>query len=635
MVVPGSSKSMSGVSQYRDFIGCLPVDLSKRILGLLEEHTLTCCKRVSQYWKHLAEETMQEIKFRRIFQDEIKIMMEGCSSIHIVSPTYANIVDVTVPVQMDEEEEESVQKVKQFEAAYAKIKTKTVLMEERNVYCGAYFSKMLLNEKDPYRVVDYKGGRLMATGSKDRLVHLFYVASETKAMTVMRGHAGSVRAVLLCEDRGLIITAGCDATIRCWNLKTDSCAMVLYGHTRTINCLDVHGDRLVSGANDYTVKVWSLQTWRQLKDIHFKHHSSVLCVKMDKTTVYSSCVQGLVKIWNMENGSLLRVIDAHKNSVKCLFFDQWHLLSGDSSGKVKAWSVSCGAKECLMTFNHPKEVKSLALIYLRVITGCVDGKIRIFNFLTGDCLRDIVVDFVSGTIRSFHFHDHSILVNTTSSVQLYQFAKVFWDHIDSTQGGCGDALAQDGLVSETSAHCLTKFPHTLSPTQKIQNCNKKPEKISITKKSQTKEKMCRKTAQELLMQSEKAASERIKKRGPHHPLTRDSILLRVGTIQRVKCMDEVSINMEHNASLRDSWGPPTPLDLLRSDAEKQILQLYPLQPTHKRRPKTCIPVLKQAAGQNMKSTSQAKEVSSAPDTTQRYHPMHPSDNTHTPNKTMS
>lgn len=32
-VVPGSSQSMSGVSQYRDFISCLPGHLSKRILG--------------------------------------------------------------------------------------------------------------------------------------------------------------------------------------------------------------------------------------------------------------------------------------------------------------------------------------------------------------------------------------------------------------------------------------------------------------------------------------------------------------------------------------------------------------------------------------------------------------------------
>ena len=44
--------------------------------GLLEEHTLRRCKRVCQPWKHLTDETMQEIKFRRIFQDQIKAIME-------------------------------------------------------------------------------------------------------------------------------------------------------------------------------------------------------------------------------------------------------------------------------------------------------------------------------------------------------------------------------------------------------------------------------------------------------------------------------------------------------------------------------------------------------------------------------
>lgn len=32
-IKPGSSKSKSGVSRYRDFIGCLPINLSKRIMG--------------------------------------------------------------------------------------------------------------------------------------------------------------------------------------------------------------------------------------------------------------------------------------------------------------------------------------------------------------------------------------------------------------------------------------------------------------------------------------------------------------------------------------------------------------------------------------------------------------------------
>lgn len=46
----------------------------------------------------------------------------------------------------------------------------------------------------------------------------------------------------------------CVHTCRCWNLKTDRCLMALYGHTGTVNCLDVHADRLVSGAKDCQVK---------------------------------------------------------------------------------------------------------------------------------------------------------------------------------------------------------------------------------------------------------------------------------------------------------------------------------------------------------------------------------------------
>ncbi|XP_045924101.1 F-box/WD repeat-containing protein 10 [Micropterus dolomieu] len=645
MVVPGSSKSVSGVSRYRDFIACLPVDLSKRILGLLDEHTLRCCHKVCGFWQHLAQETVEEIKFRRIFQDQMNAMMKG-KRINIVSPTYASIVEVPVPVEDDEKADiqPGVQKVKPFEAAYTKSNTKTVQMEERNVYCGAYFTTVLLDKEDPHRVVDYRGGSLMAKGSKDRVVHLLYVASETKAVSVMKGHVGSIRAVLLCEDRDLVITASGDASIRCWNLKTDRCVMVLYGHTGAVNCLDLHADRLVSGAKDCIVKVWSLHTGKHFEDFHFKHPSSVQCVRINTRTVYSSCDRGLVKIWDMEKASLRRVIDAHRSSVKCLFFNEWHFLSGDSNGQVMAWSINCDAKQCLMTFNHPKEVKSLTLIYLRVVTGCVDGKIRIFNFLTGDCLRDITAEAETGRILSVHFLDNSILVNAASSVKRYQFAKVFWDYTEPTEGGWGDGMAQDGLVSEKSAASLRKLcltsvgaDHTAqvaSTSQKVHNCyNKRPERAELLYRTcflSTSTK-CREQARERwgaakhsVMLSEKETSERMKRRGLHHPLTRDSILLRVNAIQKAQCTDEVSMNMEWNARLRDSWGPYTSLEPLHSDlmALKQT-QIYPLWHTsdgHPRRAKTCVPILKRPVSQNMTNTISDRDVFTVPDSTRRHHP---------------
>uniref|UniRef100_A0A3Q4BYG8 Uncharacterized protein n=1 Tax=Mola mola TaxID=94237 RepID=A0A3Q4BYG8_MOLML len=488
MLVPGSSKSLSGVSQYRDLIGCLPVDLSKRILGLLDEHALKCCQKVCQHWQHLAQETMEEDSHS--VDENIMNCLDGT-----ISPTYANFVEVPVPVKDDENGDilSLISQVKPFEAAYAKVQTKTVQMEERNVYCSAYFTSVL---EDPNRVVDYTGGSLMAMGSKDCKVHLVHVTSKMKIFTVMKGHVGSIRAVLLCEDRDLVITASCDANIRCWNLKTDRCVMKLYGHKRTVTCLDVHADRLVSGAKDWRVYVWSLHTGKHFKEFNFKHHSAVQCVRINTTTVYSSCDVGLVKVWDMGSASLLRVIDAHRTAVKCLFVDKWHILSGDTAGHVKAWSVGRDAKQCLMTFSHPREVKSLTVLYLRVVTGCADGKIRVFNFLTGDCLRDI--------------------------------------------------------VAET----------------------------------------------EPVIMSERATSERIKRRGLHHPLTPDFMLLRLNAIQKAHSMDEVGINMERNARLRDSWGPGTAQGPLQFGPELQALKHSPRahrypegQPT---RAQTCIPILKKS-----------------------------------------
>uniref|UniRef100_A0A671YGM8 F-box and WD repeat domain containing 10 n=1 Tax=Sparus aurata TaxID=8175 RepID=A0A671YGM8_SPAAU len=595
MVVPGSSKSVSGVSRYRDFISCLPVGLSKRILGLLDEHTLRRCQKVSQSWQHLAKETMEEIKFRGNFQHQVEAMMKRCRGINRVSPTSASIVEVPVPVKDDGKVDVNpiAKKVELFEAAYAEVETETVQMEERNVYCGAYFTTVLLNKEDPHRVMDYRGGLLMATGSKDRVAHLLYVASETTVVSVMKGHVGRIRAVLLCQDRHLLVTASCDASIRCWNLKTDRCVMALYGHSGTVNCLDVHADRLVSGAKDCQVKVWSLHTGKHFEGFNFKHPSSVQCVKISSTAVYSSCNRGLVKVWDMETASLLRVIDAHRRSVKCLFVDEWHFLSGDCNGQVMAWSTNGDAQQCLMTFNHPKEVKSLTLVYLRVVTGCVDGKIRIFNFLTGDCLREITAETETGQILSLHFHDDSILVNTTSSVKRFQFAKVFWDY--TADGGCAD-------VSDEPAAPLRKLP-----LASVRADHKKPERAALPHRSHFLPTPTKSPAQarercvkESVVLSEKAARERVKKRGLHHPLTRDSIVLRVNAIQRAQRTDEVSINMERNARLRDSWGP-------RKSQEPQT-QISPLWHTHDgqhRRAQTCAPILKRSERKTERKTERS------------------------------
>ena len=44
--------------------------------GLLDKHSLRSCHKVSQHWQLLAQETREEIRFRRHFQDEIEAMVK-------------------------------------------------------------------------------------------------------------------------------------------------------------------------------------------------------------------------------------------------------------------------------------------------------------------------------------------------------------------------------------------------------------------------------------------------------------------------------------------------------------------------------------------------------------------------------
>lgn len=52
----------------------------------------------------------------------------------------------------------------------------------------------------------------------------------------------------------LIVSGSTDRTIRVWDIATGTCLHTLYGHTSTVRCLALHGDIIVSGSRDATVR---------------------------------------------------------------------------------------------------------------------------------------------------------------------------------------------------------------------------------------------------------------------------------------------------------------------------------------------------------------------------------------------
>ncbi|KAG7324841.1 hypothetical protein KOW79_011157 [Hemibagrus wyckioides] len=556
MVVPRSSKSMSEVSQHRDFIRALPVGLAKRILGLLDKASLQSCKHVSQHWQYLTEEIVAEHSVKEMVENQA-VILQGIPSVD--NSSYAGIREVLVPLRKEEmylQTKKSFLKnnedIRGFESVYSKIKTKVVEMEERNVYCGLYNILIVLDREDPSRVIHYDGGRMVVLGAKDRTVRLLDTVLLKEVPPLMHGHAGSVRAVLVCEERELVISASYDLSIRCWNMKTGACVMLFSGHMGTITCLDLHGHHLVSGSRDCKVKVWSLQTSQCYDRMRFRHRKPVVCVKTDSSLVLSGCEGGLIKVWDMKTATLLKVTQGHQGSVKCLFFDQFHILSGGSNGQVMAWSTDRDFKKCLMTFQHPREVLTLSSLFLRVITGCVDGRIRIFNLLSGDCLRIIKIGTDESPIRSLHTHHNTIVVNSSSRVLFLQFAQQQWDYTAPSERKCitSHSLPRPThpvLASSSKAKKNERRSRTPSLSQRMRSLSAPSMQPSHEKRYATQK--C------VMTPSERAVRERVRKRGPHQPITTTQILLKVRPSRQTERKDLATSNMKLNAAVRDAWGP--------------------------------------------------------------------------------
>ncbi|XP_070580765.1 F-box and WD repeat domain containing protein 10B-like isoform X2 [Ptychodera flava] len=436
LVIPTTPMAVAGVMRYRDFIRDLPVHLAKYILSFLDQPNLYNMLCVSKHWRMIVEEVHQDRNINQAIWEEV-MLMQGASA-QGCNPVYAKKIEVAVPVLVDEdsweiatkedEENEEVHFKSEItlEKSYRGIETKEITIEERNVYCGTY-NVMVLSDQDDYgRVVHYNYGRLVALGSADRKVRLVDVITSKEVGPVITGHAGSVRCVFIDEERNFVLSGSYDTSIRCWDLDSGHCLKIFRGHRNTVMCLDMSGDRIVSGGKDNAVKVWNFLSGKCQRT--FKHKNQILAVVIRGNRVVSGCEGGKVKVWDILSATLIKKLDGHHGPVTSVKMDEWHIVTGSKDCYALTWSNVGEHKRCLSALRHPKEVLCIELSYLRLITGCEDGKLRIWHALKGECLRVMRGNSRSDPVDSILCCGNRMLLNTVNTLLVFNFEPVDWDY---------------------------------------------------------------------------------------------------------------------------------------------------------------------------------------------------------------
>ncbi|KAK0942557.1 SCF ubiquitin ligase complex subunit cdc4 [Friedmanniomyces endolithicus] len=267
-------------------------------------------------------------------------------------------------------------------------------------------------------------GDTLVSGSTDRSVRVWDIRTG-RQLQKFEGHTSTVRCLVILQPvvigkdadgneikmptEPLVITGSRDSTLRVWKLpkpgeprwvpsagqssERDNPYFLrcLSGHHNSVRAIAAHGDTLVSGSYDTTVRVWRISTGDLVHRLQ-GHTQKVYSVVLDHTR--NRCISGsmdnLVKVWDILTGACLFNLEGHTSLVGLLDLSSDRLVSAAADSTLRIWDPETGS--CKATLSaHTGAITCFQHDGQKVISGS-DRTLKMWNVRNGECVRDLLTE---------------------------------------------------------------------------------------------------------------------------------------------------------------------------------------------------------------------------------------------------
>mmetsp|Transcript_99630 Transcript_99630/g.281175 ORF Transcript_99630/g.281175 Transcript_99630/m.281175 type:complete len:974 (-) Transcript_99630:131-3052(-) len=109
--------------------------------------------------------------------------------------------------------------------------------------------------------------QVIASASGDTTVRIWNLRDYT-AIRSFQGHGSAVLRVCFLSGGMQLMTSGVDGLLKLWQIRTADCAATFEEHVGKVWCIDLLGDRMVSGGSDSKLCVWRDVTSERAKARH-------------------------------------------------------------------------------------------------------------------------------------------------------------------------------------------------------------------------------------------------------------------------------------------------------------------------------------------------------------------------------
>ena len=243
----------------------------------------------------------------------------------------------------------------------------------------------------------------IVSGSDDNSIKIWN-AENSELIKTLNGHTDRVFSVCFSSDNKRIASGSGDDSIKIWDADTGELINTLNGHTNSVRTVCFSSDlvaeaqvlnnkRIISGSDDNSIKIWNAENGELIKTLN-GHTDWVfsVCFSSDNKRIVSGSYDKSIKIWNTDTGELINTLNGHTNSVfsVCLSSDNKRIISGSYDKSIKIWNAGTG--ELINTLNdHTKAIFSVCFSSdnKRIVSGSYDNSIKIWNSVSGELIKTI------------------------------------------------------------------------------------------------------------------------------------------------------------------------------------------------------------------------------------------------------
>ncbi|MES2058252.1 MAG: WD40 repeat domain-containing protein [Pseudomonadota bacterium] len=234
-------------------------------------------------------------------------------------------------------------------------------------------------------------------------------------------HRGPVTSVAAVPGRAAVVAAAYDGAVSLFDLDTGRVELLGY-HRHLANhvTVNVAGTYAASSSSDYDIHIWDLHERLRVRVLR-GHSDDVECFTfVDAETGLSASRDRRIIVWDLATGAIRRVIEGHEKDVLSVTHHDGLIYSSGDDMTLRQWDLASGA--LLRTwgpFETETDTCAVDVLNHRVVLGCDDGVIRIFDSRDGSAvgqidahgsgIKKVAISPVTGDILSCAY-DQKIIV---------------------------------------------------------------------------------------------------------------------------------------------------------------------------------------------------------------------------------